>query len=122
MKLKITSLLLFVLLSKFCFAQKTAIGTIISSKGKIVVLKCEALEPQFIKGDSCTISKDISGSKNPFGITITNGWLGVGKGVVEVINKNSITVKVVKETSEIIINGKKTEHFVVGKRMKLENK
>lgn len=120
MKAKNLLTLVFTIVATISFAQKTVTGTITSVKGKTFVLKCEGDNASLAKGDSCNISKDISGSKNPFGITVSSGWLGVGKGVVSAADKNNLTIKIVKETSEIIINGKKTEHFVAGKKMKLE--
>ena len=103
-----------------CFAQRSLTGTVTAVKGKIVTLKYTGNEPVFSKGDSCSVSKDISGSKNPFGIKISSGWLGVGTAVITVAEKNKIAFKIIKETSNIVINGKKTEHFIPGKIMRLE--
>lgn len=110
----------FLILSGYIFSQKNLTGTITAVKGKIISIKSESEEISFAKGDSCSVSKDISGNKNPFGINISSGWMGVGKAVVTGIAKNMITIKIVKETSNIVINGKKQEHFVSGKRVKLE--
>lgn len=101
-------------------SQKTATGTIATVKGKVFTVKMDNIDVLPSKSDSCAISKDISGTKNPFGIKITSGWLGIGNIVVSGINNNILTCKIVKETSEIIINGKKQGHFVPGKKVKLE--
>ncbi len=111
--------LLFLTFANFCFAQKSLTGTITAVNAKVVTLKYEG-ESAFSKSDSCIISKDISGSKNPFGIKISSGWLGVGNGVITTVEKNKLTLKITKETSNIVINGKKTDHFVLGKILKLE--
>jgi len=112
--------IILLLFAGYIFSQKNVTGTITVVKGKVFTLKCEGNDPVFAKGDSCSVSKDISGNKNPFGINITNGWMGVGIAVVTAVSNNKITLKVVKETSNIVINGKKTEHFVPGKKIKLE--
>lgn len=118
---KINILALFLFFSYFSFSQNSLTGTITVVKAKVVTLKTEG-EITFSKGDSCAISKDIAGTTNPFGIKISSGWLGVGTGLVQTVEKGKVTIKIIKETSEIIINGKKTEHFVPGKRMMLKSK
>lgn len=112
--------LALILFSVSMYSQKTATGVITVVKGKIFSVKMDALETLPAKSDSCSISKDISETKNPFGIKITSGWLGIGNVVVSAVEKGMVTCKIVKETSEIIINGKKQEHFVPGKKVKLE--
>lgn len=126
MKNQITFFLL--LMAVFSFGQNSAgtpasvTGTITVVKGKVFTIKSESNDVVFSKGDSCSVSKDISGNKNPFGINISNGWMGVAVAVVVASEKNKLTLRVVKETSNIVINGKKTEHFVAGKKMKIEPK
>jgi hypothetical protein len=101
-------------------AQSSTTGNIISVKGKTFVLKLDSTNKVPVKGDSCYASKDISGSKNPFGIKISSGWMGVAKTVVVASDKNKLTLLIVKETSNIVVNGKKTNHFEVGKKFKVE--
>jgi hypothetical protein len=102
------------------FSQRTVTGIITSAKGKTFILKIDSSSVIPVKRDSCSVSKDISGSNNPFGINISSGWMGVAKGVVSATDKNTITVLIIKETSNIVVNGKKTEHFIPGKRIKLD--
>ncbi len=76
-----TSKLFFIALTLiFCnalLAQKTIIGTITVSNGKTFTLNCDQIEELPTTADTCSVSKDISGTKNPFGITVQSGWLGV---------------------------------------------
>ncbi|MCE3225496.1 MAG: hypothetical protein K0S32_47 [Bacteroidetes bacterium] len=117
---KLPLFILLSLLSIMAYSQTTTTGVITSVKGKTFVLKLDSATTIPNKGDSCYAYKDISGSKNPFGIKISSGWMGVAKTVVTACDKNKMAVLIVKETSNIVINGKKTEHFVVGKKFKME--
>lgn len=106
----------------FCnaiLAQKTIIGTITVSNGKTFTLNCDQIEELPTTTDTCGVSKDISGTKNPFGITVQSGWLGVADAFFLSRKSNLITFKIIRETSNIVINGKKQEHFVKGKKMKI---
>ena len=106
----------------FCnvlLSQKTIIGTITVSNGKTFTLNCDQIEEIPTSADTCSVSKDISGTKNPFGITVQSGWLGVADAFFLSRKNNSITFKIIRETSNIVINGKKQDHFVKGKKMKI---
>jgi hypothetical protein len=117
---KLPLLFMLAIFSMLAHSQSSTTGVITSVKGKIFVLKLDSANVIPTKGDSCYASKDISGSKNPFGIKISSGWMGVAKTVVTSSTKDKITLLIVKETSNIVINGKKTEHFVAGKKFKIE--
>lgn len=109
-------------LSGLCFslhAQNTLTGTITTANKNVFSIQVEKVDLLPAKNDTCSVSKDISGTKNPFGITIQSGWLGVADAVLLSNKGNEITFKVIKETSEIIINGKKQNHFVKGKKLKI---
>jgi hypothetical protein len=101
-------------------AQKEIMGVIASVNGKTFTVKAETLDPMPLKTDTCNISKDISGTKNPFGITISSGWMGIGEIMLTNTKGNTLTFKIVKETTNITINGKKQPNFVVGKKVKIE--
>ena len=49
----------------------------------------------------------------------TTGWLGVADVDVTKVNGNTVSMKILEEKSEIIINGEKTNHFLIGNIMKL---
>lgn len=119
---KAASILLFVLLyvSFETHAQKSCTGVITSVKGKLFTITSEDVMDVPSKTDTVSVSKDISGTKNPFGITVKSGWMGVADAMFVSQKGKSLTFKITKETSSILINGKKTVHFVSGKKMKIE--
>jgi hypothetical protein len=53
------------------------------------------------------------------GGTVT-GWMVVATAKVEKIEKDVVTLTIGEERSTVTINGKKTNHFIPGARMKLE--
>lgn len=101
-------------------AQQELTGVISSVKGKVLIIKADKQEPVPAKTDTCSISKDISGTKNPFGLTISSGWMGIGDIMLTAVKGNVLTFKIVKETSSIVINGKKQQNFIPGKKVKIE--
>lgn len=115
--------LLYILLTlTFCnviVAQKTITGTVTVSNGKTFALSCDQIDLLPTPSDTCGVSKDISGTKNPFGITIQSGWMGVADAFFLNRKGNVLLFKIIRETSNIVINGKKQEHFVKGKKMKI---
>lgn len=120
MKTHVLAFIIFVVL--FCSdsqAQKSVTGTLTASNGKTFTLSCEPCEQLPSATDTCNVSKDISGTKNPFGITIQSGWLGVADAFFVSNKENILVFKIIRETSNIVINGKKQEHFVKGKKMKI---
>jgi len=119
---KAASILLFVLLcvSFETQAQKSCTGVITSVKGKLFTITSEDVKDLPSKTDTVSVSKDISGTKNPFGITVKSGWMGVADAMFVSQKGKTLTFKITKETSNIVINGKKTVHFVNGKKMKIE--
>ena len=110
----------FILLTSGVMAQNSQTGKITVVKGNMVTVKTDAMSPLPAKNDSCSISKDISGTQNPFGIKVTSGWMGVGDAVVFSQKGDVIIFKIVKETSNITVNGKKKPNFEVGKKVKIE--
>lgn len=113
----------FVLALGFCssvLAQKTITGILTSSKGNVFTIECEKIDELPSVTDTCSVSKDISGTKNPFGITIQTGWMGVADAFFLSRKEKSITFKVIRETTNIVINGKKQEQFIKGKKMKID--
>ena len=110
----------FLLISIASFAQKSLTGVITSVKGKVVVIKADNVESVPSKTDSCSISKDISGTKNPFGITVSSGWMGIGDAMLTKASGNNLTFNIIKETTSIVVNGKKQVQFAAGKKVKVE--
>jgi len=110
----------FVLFSLVSFGQKSLTGVITSVKGKTFVVKADNVLSVPAKTDSCDISKDISGTKNPFGITVSSGWMGIGDAMLTNVSGSNLTFKIVKETTSIVINGKKQVQFAAGKKVKVE--
>lgn len=119
---KAASILLFIafFMSFEIQAQKSCTGVITSVKGEIFTITSTDAKDVPSKTDTCSVSKDISGTKNPFGITVKSGWMGVADAMFVSQKGNTLTFKITKETSSIVINGKKTVHFVNGKKMKIE--
>lgn len=112
--------LLFSLVSFITYSQKSFTGVISSVKGKVVVIKADNTDNIPSKTDSCSISKDISGTKNPFGIMVSSGWMGIGDAMLTNASGKNLTFKIIKETTSIVVNGKKQVQFVAGKKVKVE--
>lgn len=112
--------IIFSLISFLSFSQNSFTGTIKSVKGKVLVITADNTDFVPAKTDSCDISKDISGSKNPFGITVSSGWMGIGTVMLTASSGKTMTFKIIKETSSIVINGKKQVQFAPGKKVKVE--
>lgn len=120
MKKKCFLIFVFVLFSVVSFGQKSLTGVITSVKGKVFIVKADNVESVPAKTDSCSISKDISGTKNPFGFTVTSGWMGIGDVMLTSASGNNLTFKIIKETTSIVVNGKKQVQFATGKKVKVE--
>ncbi len=114
-------LFLIIILSLFntLKAQNIITGTVIGSNGKTFTLNCNKTDLLPITTDTCRVSKDISGTKNPFGIVVQSGWMGVADAFFVSKKENVMVFTIIRETSNIVINGKKQEHFVKGKKMKI---
>ncbi|MBL7918325.1 MAG: hypothetical protein JNM96_07990 [Bacteroidia bacterium] len=112
----------FIAILSLCYsltAQNELVGVITTTNKNLYTIQVEKTNLLPGKNDTCSVSKDISGTKNPFGITIQSGWLGVADAVLLSSKGNELTFKIIKETSEIIVNGKKQNHFVKGKKLKI---
>ncbi len=118
-KTAIVQLILVLGTSYALLGQKMIIGTVTASNGKSFTLMCEQIDQLPSLSDTCSVSKDISGTKNPFGITIQSGWLSVADAFFLSRKGNIASFKIIRETSDIVINGKKQEHFIKGKKMKV---
>lgn len=100
-------------------AQKTFEGEIVSRNGSNLQLKAPNVSELPTKSENCNISKDISGT-SVFGIKLDSGWMGIGT-IKYVGSKEGILIfEIVEETSKIEVNGKKTEQFEKGKKVKVE--
>ncbi|MBK7816643.1 MAG: hypothetical protein IPJ60_03245 [Sphingobacteriaceae bacterium] len=117
--MKKATLFFTALVLTFCnmlFSQKVITGTVTVSNGKTFTLNCDQIDQLPTTTDTCSISKDISGTKNPFGITVQSGWMSVADAFFMKRKGNVIVFSIIRETSNIVINGKRQEHFVKGKR------
>lgn len=104
-------------------AQQSITGTIVSvGKGGYFTVKADSLPPGLVlqKGDFCSVSKDISGDNNPFGIHISSGWMSIGDAVFVSASATSLNLRVYKESAEIVINGEKQKQFTVGRHIRIE--
>ncbi|MBK7311900.1 MAG: hypothetical protein IPI93_14280 [Sphingobacteriaceae bacterium] len=120
--MKKATLFFTALVLTFCnmlFSQKVITGTVTVSNGKTFTLNCDQIDQLPTTTDTCSISKDISGTKNPFGITVQSGWMSVADAFFMKRKGNVIVFSIIRETSNIVINGKRQEHFVKGKKMKI---
>ncbi len=100
-------------------AQKTFEGEIVSRNGKNIQLKVNKLSELPSKSSNCNISKDISGT-SVFGIKLDSGWMGIGTIKFIGSKESTLNFEIIEETSKIEVNGKKTEQFEKGKRVKVE--
>jgi hypothetical protein len=102
-------------------AQHTYTGSIVSRVGPKLVLKLDSVTALPTVGkDSVDISKDISGTDNPFGINITSGWVGIGKLIYVGKSGTNYQFRIAKETTSVVVNGVKKEQFVTGKKVKIQ--
>jgi hypothetical protein len=107
-------------MSANAWAQSTIYGKVVSRVGSKLVLAMDSAYTMPGTKDTLDISKDLSGASNPFGIMISSGWMGVGKILYVSTSGKNATFKIGRETSNVVINGKKKEQFEVGKKMKIE--
>ena len=117
---KILTTVVLLLAAKIFFAQHTINGTIVSRVGAKLEVKVDSIGEIPGAKDSCDISKDISGSDNPFGIQISSGWVGIGKVMFVSKSGNKYQFRIAKETTTVVVNGQKKEQFVPGKKVKIE--
>lgn len=102
------------------FAQQSVTGKVVSRNGSYVTILIDSISFNPVNGDSVSISKDISGDKNPFGIMIAEGWMGIGDATLYSSTNNKWVFKIYKETANIVVNGEKKEQFVKNKKVKIE--
>jgi hypothetical protein len=91
-------------------------GVITSRTGNVVVITVDReYTPE--SGVNATLYKYFE--EEIFGMK-TTGWLDVALVKVTAVKGKVITLEILKENSEIIKNGKKVNHFVPGKTIKLQ--
>lgn len=110
---------LFVILTNYIFAQQPQIGLITAVNEKLVTLKLETTPTDVKPAAIGYVSKDLTGAKGPFGITLTSGWLDIGEIKVKSVTKNIAVLEIIKEKTDIVVNGKVQKQFVVGKKIKI---
>lgn len=82
-------------------------------------LQVEVTSSELLPEVGKIVSVSKYGEKKMFGSNMTF-WLGIADAEVKQSTEKLITLKVIKETSEIIINGKKKNHFEKGLIVKLK--
>jgi hypothetical protein len=113
-------LTLLIITSLSLQAQKSFTGNIVSKNGNKLIIKAETNAVKPATTDSCSISKDLTGTSNPFGIKISGGWMGIADAMYLSAKGDQYTFKITKETTNIVINGKKKDQFVPGQKVKVE--
>lgn len=111
---------LFVILTNYIFAQQPQIGLITAVNEKLVTLKLVTTPADVKPAAIGYVSKDLTGVKGPFGMILTSGWLNIGEVKVKSINKNIALLEIIKEKTDIVVNGKVQKQFVVGKKIKID--
>jgi hypothetical protein len=106
-------------LSKFIYGQEPQIGMITKVLGKVVTIKLETTPTGVKPASIAYVSKDLTGAKGPFGITLSSGWLDIGEVKIKSVVKNTAELEITKEKTDIVVNGKVQKQFVVGKKIKL---
>lgn len=110
-------------MSFVAFAQKEVEGKIVSYKNKILVMKADHVDAALIlplKLDTCVVYKDISGGNNLLGFNLSSGYLGIGDAKFVSKKGNTFTFKVLKEKSQITVNGQKRNNFPKGQKIKVD--
>jgi hypothetical protein len=90
-------------------------GKVTSHNNKTVVLTVDPGATPAM-GDSVDVFKYFE--RTVLNGTMT-GWLGVALARVTAVRGTQVTLTIVEERSEIIMNGSKVDHFKLGNRMKL---
>lgn len=111
---------IFLLAFHFAAAQKSFTGVIVSKAGTKLVIKADANSVKPSTTDSCSISKDLTDAPNPFGLKISGGWMGIGNVVLLDSKGDQLTFKITKETTNIVVNGKKKEQFMPKQKVQVE--
>lgn len=91
-------------------------GTIMSRVGKDVTIEAPA-DPSPPVGTKGNLSRYFEQQIGPIS---TSGWLGIADVTVKKIDKGKVVVTVVTEKSNVVVNGKKVNHFAPGTRVKVE--
>lgn len=93
-------------------------ATILSKKGNIIELQLiSKTGDDFQNGTEADMSKYF---EEKMGNMNMSGWLGVAKVKFIPTTRQNIAIEILKETSDIVVNGEKVNQFKIGKRMKLE--
>lgn len=110
----------FLILSNRVVAQQPQIGLITAVNEKLVTLKLVTIPADVKPATIGYVSKDLTGTKGPFGMILTSGWLDIGEVKVKSIKNNIALLEIIKEKTDIVVNGKVQKQFVVGKKIKID--
>lgn len=91
-------------------------GKLLSRAGSDVVLDLAADTPVEV-GKKGSLSRFFEQQLGPIA---TSGWLGIADVTVKKVDKNKVTVTINAEKSNIVLNGKKVNHFTAGQKIKLD--
>ncbi len=91
-------------------------GKLLSRAGSDVVLELAADTPVEV-GKKGSLSRFFEQQLGPIA---TSGWLGIADVTVKKVDKNKVTVTINAEKSNIVLNGKKVNHFTAGQKIKLD--
>lgn len=92
-------------------------GTIASRSGAVLVVKPAAGSKGPPVGSKGSLFRYFEQQVGPFN---TTGWLGIADVTVKGIKEGRLELTIDAEKSEIVVNGKKVNHFEAGNRVKLE--
>jgi hypothetical protein len=92
-------------------------GTIASRKGTVLVINTTGGGSAPAAGSKWSLFRYFEQKVGPFN---TTGWLGIADVTVKGANGGRLELTIDAEKSEIMVNGKKVNHFAAGIRVKLE--
>ena len=92
-------------------------GTIASRNGSVLVVTPAAGAKSPAAGAKGNLFRFFEQQLGPFN---TTGWLGIADVTVKGAKAGRLELTIDAEKSEIVVNGKKVNHFEAGNRVKLE--
>jgi hypothetical protein len=92
-------------------------GSIASRKGSLLVVTTAAGAKAPVVGAKGSLFRYFEQQVGPFN---TTGWLGIADVTVKGAKDGRLELTIDAEKSDIVVNGKKVNHFEAGIRVKLE--
>jgi hypothetical protein len=110
-------------------AAKEQEGTLVARKGKTVRIKVDDAASASVDQHATLLRyfNGKSGQKTPLGAlagifggnATVSGWLAIADVRVQKIDGNTVTLEIEQEQANIVMNGKKVNHFSPGAKVKL---